>query len=387
MSSLRVWAEIDLDAVGSNLAAIRRRIGERTAIALVVKADAYGHGAVAIAHHAVRVGVAALGVRARILVLGTIVDDEAVDCLANQVEIVLHSTDRTRWLERLARRRRCRAAVHLKVDTGMGRLGVLPERGLDLLREIHGSRHLALAGLMTHVAAADGALSSATEAQLAGFDALVAAAGAERLAVGWTHACNSASVFTGLGGRYDAVRPGIAAYGVLPARLAGAGDLTPVLSLRSQVVFLKDLAPGASVGYDGTWTAARRTRVAVVPAGYNDGVPWRLSNAGHALVRGRRVPIIGRISMDYTMLDVTDVLNARVGDRVTLIGRDGSAAIAVEEIAGAVGTIPYEITCAIGRHVPRVYVGGAGAAADAPVRQRTRARAPALLDAPTARGI
>jgi alanine racemase len=371
VNSFRVWADIDLDALAHNLARIAQLAGPAVRRILVVKADAYGHGAVAIAHHAVRCGVDALGVstsgealelrdsgvRAPILILGTVLEQELSDCLQNQVQIGLHSMDRLRRLERMARRLTGPVRVHLKIDTGMGRLGVLPERALELLRAVRNSRRLVLGGVMTHMAAADGARADSTRVQLERFESVLAPARREGLLAGWVHCANSACLFTGLPDLYDAVRPGISAYGVLPPELPGAAELAPVLALRAQIVYLKDIGIGEPVGYDGTWVARRRTRVATLPLGYNDGLPWRLSNAGWALVRGRRVPLIGRVSMDYATLDVTDVRGVKVGDVATLIGRDGDEQIRVQEIARAVGTIPYEVTCSVGKRVRRIYRG------------------------------
>jgi alanine racemase len=368
----RVWAEIDLDALTHNLTAIRRRAGNGVRVVLVVKADAYGHGAVPIAHHALRCGVAAFGVgtsaealelrqaglRVPILVLGTIVDEEAAACLRNDVHIGLHSSDRLAMLRELAGRLGQRARVHLNVDTGMGGLGVPPQRALELLREVRTSPNVVLEGVMTHVASPEGALDPFTVEQAHSFRRVLDAARAEDLVRGWTHAASSASIFTGLLPAFDTVRPGISAYGILPARLPGAADLLPVMALRCQVVFLKDLEPGTPVGYGSTWRAERRTRVAVLPVGYNDGVAWRLSNAGEVLVRGRRAPIVGRVSMDYVTVDVGHVPGVRVGDTATLIGCDGEQRIGVEEVAERAGTISYEITCSVGQRVEHVYVGG-----------------------------
>ena len=375
MSAYRVWAEIDLDAMTHNLAVIRRKAGPGVRIMLVVKADAYGHGAIAVANHAVRCGVAALGVgtsaealelrgsgiRIPILVLGTIIEDEARDCLRHGIEVALHSSDRCALLQDLAKRLGLKARVHLNVDTGMGRLGVLPGKAIDLLRSIRSSSHLELAGVMSHVSAPEGAFSAATSEQARLFEHVLRTARIEGLLEGfrgWIHLANSAAVFTDLRPRYDTVRPGIGAYGILSADLPGSGDLRPVMSLRSQIVFMKDLPTGAHVGYGSTWTAERTTRVATLPVGYDDGVSWRLSNKGEVLVGGRRAPVIGRISMDYTTIDVTQVPGAKVGDLVTLIGSDGGETITVDEIARLADTISYEIVCAVGKRVRRTYVGG-----------------------------
>ena len=372
MDAHRVWAEIDLDALSHNLARIRSRLERHVALMLVVKADAYGHGAVAVAHHALRCGVQALGVgtsaealelrqsgvRVPILVLGTIVDEEADGCLRNGIHIALHSLDRARMLQELAQRLGGTARVHVKVDTGMGRLGVLPERALDLLQAVRESPSLSLCGLMTHVAAPEGAADPAAIEQLALFESVLRKARERKLMRGWVHAANSACVFTGLGTTYDAVRPGISAYGVLPEGLAGADELRPVLSLHSQVVFLKDVPAGAAIGYAGTWTAERATRIATLPVGYNDGLSWRLGNSGEVLVRGRRARIVGRVSMDYTTVDVGHIPGVQVGDHATLIGAQGAERLGLEDVAHQAGTIPYEITCAVGKRVERVYRGG-----------------------------
>jgi alanine racemase len=368
----RVWAEVDLDALTHNLSRIRHRLTSRVAVMLVVKADAYGHGAVAVVHHALRCGVQALGVgtsaealelraagvRAPILVLGTIVDEEATACLRHGVDIALHSLDRAHMLQELGHRLGSAARVHVKVDTGMGRLGVLPERALDLLRAVQGSSHLVLRGLMTHVAAPQGASAVEAIEQLNLFEAVLRQARSRSLVSGWVHAANSACIFTGLGNGYDAVRPGISAYGVLPEGIAGCEELQPVLSLHSQVVFLKDVPAGARIGYAGTWRAPRATRIATLPVGYNDGLPWRLGNQGQVLVRGLRAPIVGRVSMDYTTVDVGHIPGVAVGDRATLIGGQGEERIGLEEVARRAGTIPYEITCAVGKRVERLYRGG-----------------------------
>ncbi|MBK7645187.1 MAG: alanine racemase [Planctomycetes bacterium] len=372
MDPYRVKAEIDLDALQHNLRVIRQRAGPGGRVMLVVKADAYGHGARAIANHALRCGIESLGVgtsaealelrhdgvRAPILVLGTIIDDEARDCLRHRVQIALHSSDRRAQIQELARTLGVRAQVHLNVDTGMGRLGVLPGRALDLLREIRGSSHLELCGLMTHVSAAEGALADSTREQARSFEGVLSAARSEHLLRGSIHMANSAALFTGLRPLYDTVRPGISAYGILNPDLPGSGDLKPVLSLRTQIVFLKDVPAGTPIGYSSTWRAERATRIATLPVGYHDGVPWRLSNCGEVIVRGRRAPIVGRVTMDYITVDVGHIPGAAVGDTATLIGTDRNETITVAEVAEKAGTIAYEITCSVGRRVQRLYTGG-----------------------------
>lgn len=372
MKHYRAWAEIDLDAITHNLSVIRRRAGSGVHVMLVVKADAYGHGAVAIAHHAVRCGIGSLGVgtsaealelreagvRAPILVLGTVVDEEAASTLRHGVEIGLHSSDRAAMLADLAKQLDTQARVHLNIDTGMGRLGVLPESALRLFEEIQDSPHLVLAGVMTHISSARGALDETALEQVRVFERTLGQARERGLLAGRLHVANSAALFTSLQPTYDAVRPGISAYGILPGGLPGAEELQPVMSLKSQVVFFKDLPAGARVGYDSTWTATKGTRIATLPVGYNDGVSWRLGNRGEVLVRGQRAPIVGRVSMDYTTIDVGHIPDVSVGDTVTLFGRAGDRCMPLEEVAREASTIPYEITCSVGKRVRRVYVGG-----------------------------
>jgi len=368
----RVWAEIDLDALSSNLAEISRRAGPGVGTMLVVKADAYGHGAVAIAHHAVRCGVSGFGVgtsaealelrlsgiRHPILVLGTVVDGEVPALLGHGVEIGLHSIDRAHKLQAQGSQAGLFARVHVNIDTGMSRLGVRPQKALELLRAVHEASHLELAGVMTHISSSEGALDPRTDEQVRIFDEALDAARAEGIELGQVHISNSAALFTGLQPLHDLVRPGISAFGILPGELPGSEELKPVLSLKSQIVFLKDVPNGRGVGYGSTWRARGDRRIATVPVGYNDGVSWRLSNRGEVLVRGQRAPIVGRVSMDYTTIDVTEIPQVSVEDVVTFIGADGENRIGVEEIAGLAETIAYEITCAVGRRVQRICVGG-----------------------------
>lgn len=373
VDAFRAWAEIDLDALASNLRRIRQRAGDGVRVMLVVKQDAYGHGAVAVAHHAVRSGVGALGVgssaealelrragiRLPILILGTVVEEELAACLRHSVHVGLHSSDRCRSLQELASRAAVLARVHLNVDTGMGRLGVPPERALDLLAEVHASSHLGLAGTMTHFASSAGLRDPFTREQLQRFDHLLARARESGLPTGWVHAANSAALFTGLGREsgYDTVRPGLAAFGALSTPLSGrAQGLVPVMSVRTRVVFLKDVAAGTPVGYGSTWRSERATRVATLPIGYGHGLPWRLEG-WEVLLGGRRAPIVGRLSMDYTTVDVGHLPGVSVGAVATLLGREGRDELRLEALALRADTVPYELTCALGR-LPRVYRGG-----------------------------
>jgi alanine racemase len=240
----------------------------------------------------------------------------------------------------------------------MGRLGVLPERALEQLDGIARASHLELAGVMTHISAATGADDARTHEQLRAFDRVLARAREHGLLRGWIHVANSAGLFTGLASRYDTVRPGIAAYGALPAGIPGAEELRPVMALRSQVVFLKDVPVGTPVGYGSTWRAPRPSRLATLACGYNDGVSLRLSGSGEVLLRGRRAPIVGRVSMDYTTVDVSHLPGVCVGDAATFIGRDGDDELRIQDVARRADTIPHELACSVGKRVTRLYLGG-----------------------------
>lgn len=375
MDAFRAWTELDLDALSQNLDLIRRRAGAGTRVMLVVKQDAYGHGAVAVAHHALRCGVASFGVgtsgealelrragiRLPILILGTVVEEELDACLRHEVHIGLHSMDRVHSLAALARAQGQVAKVHLNVDTGMGRLGVPPARALDLLAAIASEESLSLEGVMSHFAPTNGLLDPFGRAQVHRFEEVLLAARERDLISGEVHMANSAGIFTGLRGTvafgpFDTVRPGISAYGALPPEIPGADELSPVLTLKSRVVFLKDVPAGTPVGYGSTWRSEEATRIATLAIGYGHGLPWRFSG-GEVLLGGRRAPIVGRISMDYLTVDVGHLEGAKVGDVATLIGTDGDETITLHELARATDSIPHELSCALGR-LPREPRGG-----------------------------
>jgi alanine racemase len=366
----RAWAEIRFDHLRDNLALLKRRLRPSTRLMAVVKADAYGHGAVDVARELQRLGVSWFGVgdsrealelrdhgiHGSILVLGAIVDGEQERVVGNDVAVCIHSESRIAQLAREARRQGRRCRVHLKVDTGMGRLGVLPSRALALARQIARSPWLELEGVATHFAGTGAGRDPENEAQLEAFLAVRAAITKEGLGHPLWHAAASAALFSDLRAELDLVRPGLALYGLAPPGAgAAARGLKPILSLHTQVIFLKDVPAGTPIGYGRLFRTAAKTRIATLPLGYNDGLPIHLSNRGHALVRGVRVPMVGRITMDYAMLDVGGVRGVKVGEPVTLIGRDAGEQVRLEEIAEAAATIPHDILCSLGRRVARVY--------------------------------
>lgn len=370
-SGHRVWAEIDLGALQRNMARVVARLPQGTGVLAVVKADAYGHGAVPVARALLDLpglwgfGVGdsnealelrAAGLVAPILILGTIIPEEEAQVVSHDVRVCVHSMERVESLEQESRRQGRRTRVHLMVDTGMGRLGVLPSRALDLARAVARSPHLVLEGLATHTSSSRPG-HPFTRVQHERLAAILAELRGDGLDPPLVHMANTAALLGAVGATLPLVRPGISLYGVLgPEQLAVAGPAEPVMSLRTQVVYLKDVPAGTPIGYNGTHVTARATRIATLPIGYNDGLSYRLSNRGRALVQGTPAPIVGSVSMDYVMLDVGHIPGVRTGDTVTLIGRDGAHEIGVPELASLIGTIPYEICCSIGKRVRRMYV-------------------------------
>jgi alanine racemase len=365
MKGYRVWAEIDLAALRHNVAVIRRAVGSRTRVLAVLKADAYGHGAVPIAWTALDAGCEMIGVgdstealtlresgiAGPLLILGAIVEGEIPKVVQHDVSVTVHSTDLLPLLDAEAGRRGRVLRVHLKVDTGMARLGASPGRALDLARAILDAPNLQLEGLSTHFACASS--PETTREQLDLFRAVAEELARDGIQPPVLHAANSLAVFTCPEAHFDMVRPGIALYGMDPGPFVKLGlPLQPVLSLKTQIAYLKGVAEDVPVGYDGRYRTTRPTRIATCPVGYNDGYPYSLSNRAEALVRGRRVPLVGNVTMDYVMLDVGDVPDAAVGDEVTLIG----SGLRAEDLARRAGTIPYELTCRLGRRVGRIPV-------------------------------
>jgi len=359
-------AEIDLGAVRRNLLRFRQAIGREVAIFGVVKADAYGHGAVPVARaleplcNALAVSLVeeglelrAAGIRAPILVLGAYYSRHQDDVLAERLTPVVYDRgDLDRFAVAAARRGR-QADVHIKVDTGMSRLGISVADLDATLTRFRDLPSLRLAGLCTHFASADVPDPRTTEEALGRFEASVARVGQAGFQDLVKHAANSAAAVRFPNARLDAVRPGLALYGAMPSETVPLPGLEGALSLRTRVMAVHQIAAGTAVSYGELWRASRPSRVATLPIGYADGYPRHVRDAG-VLLGGRRVPIIGAVCMDMLMIDVTDLPEAALGGAVTLIGRDGTEAITVDDLAGWAGTVSYEILCGISKRVPRV---------------------------------
>jgi alanine racemase len=377
-------AEVNLAHLRHNLRVIERSIAPapgaaRPQIWGVLKADAYGHGAPAVARTLERAGIAGLcvalleeavelraaGIRTPILVMGGFYGlrrDSIEELLANELTPVVYDAGQIERIAAFARFEAPREVrVHLKVDTGMGRLGV-PSAELDAVIEALAQHpEVRLDGLMTHFACADAPDLEPTWEQLRAFAAIERKAARFGVTPRVKHAANSAAMLRLPEARFDIVRPGIALFGVSPFEHAeeSSRELKPVMRVRTEVVALRTVAAGEAIGYGHTWRAARPSLVATVPMGYADGLSRQLSNRGHALVRGKRAAIAGAISMDLTMLDVTDIPGARIGDEAVFLGGQegplGRDVVGAAEVAAQSGGIPWEVLTSISRRVPRFY--------------------------------
>jgi alanine racemase len=366
-----VWAEIDLDAVRANVGAFARSVAPARVCA-VVKADGYGHGAVAVGRAALEGGAAVLavalveegvqlrdaGIDAPVLVLSEPVPEAAESVIAYRLTPVVYTTTGIDALAKAAATHQATALpVHVKVDTGMHRVGCTPAEAVDVAAHVVERPELLLAGICTHFAVADEPGNDYTDDQRRRFEQVLDALRARGLPTGEVHACNSAAALTAPAAHYDLVRIGIGVYGIAPApALADRITLVPAMSVKARVSHVQHLPAGARVSYGLRYETARDTRVVTVPIGYADGVPRELSHrGGEVLIRGSRHPMAGTVTMDQLMVDVGDH-PVDVGDEVVLIGRQGDEQISADDWAARMDTIAYTIVCGIGPRVPRKYL-------------------------------
>jgi alanine racemase len=360
------WAEIDLDAIRENVRALRAALSEPTRLLAAVKADGYGHGAVETARAALQAGAQYLGVAtvdegvelrragvdAPVLILGYTPPDDAGRAVDHDLAVTVFHAEVARALSQAAARRGRAARVHVKVDTGMGRIGVAPSDAVALAREVSGLAGVTLEGCFTHFATADEVDLGPDRAQLEMFRTVLGEIERAGIAVGIRHAANSAAVLALPDAHLDLVRVGIALYGIAPApHLAGRVPLRPAMRLCARVAHTKLVGAGTPIGYGHTYRTARATTIVTIPVGYADGYPRSATQGAQVVIRGGRLPVAGRISMDQLMVDAGDI-PVHVGDDVELWG----PALAVDEVAKAAGTISYEVLARVGRRVPRVFI-------------------------------
>lgn len=359
------WVVVDLDALTDNLDRLRRRVHPARVLA-VIKADAYGHGGPAVGRVLAESGVAWLGValveegielrragvEAPILVLGTAQPGQLPLYHRYRLTPTISSLSQLALWAEWGTGEGAEVSFHLKIDTGMTRLGIAVEELAEALARIRGSENLRLMGLLSHFADAEDLASPRNEEQERLFAKAVKRLSEEERGRAEIHLANSAGALHRAIGEQSLVRLGLSLFGFDP--IGRETDLRPVMSVRGRIVLLREVAPGTRVGYGGRWAATCPSRVAVVPVGYGDGYPWRLTNRAEALVRGRRAPVVGSVTMDMIVVDVTGI-EAREGDEVVLMGRQVGDEITAVELARRAGTIPYEILCLLGLRLPRRY--------------------------------
>jgi len=364
-------AEIDLNALEFNYKELRKRIPRGVKFLAVVKADAYGHGAVPVSLKLQSLGVDYLGVaiseegeelrkgrlKIPILVLGGIYKGDIERIFKFDLTPVVFNEDSIAILSNEAKRKKRRIKVHLKVDTGMGRLGVPLNLYKKLLEKLKRYPEVEIEGILSHFSMVDED-EEFTHEQWRKFQDALELAKNIGISYKYYHITGSAGIISFPYYCGNLVRPGIMLYGAYPSNsYKNLIKLKPVMSLKTSIHYLKWVFPGDRVSYGGTFIAKRKTKIATLPIGYGDGYSRFLSNKGEVLIHGKRAPIVGRVCMDFIMVDVTDIPNVRIGDEVVLIGKQKKEKITVEEIADKIGSIPYEILCLIGKRVPRIYKG------------------------------
>lgn len=365
------WVEVDLGAFAANLQAVKGLVGPRVKVMAVVKANAYGHGAVRLAQVAARSGahqlaVATLdeavtlreaGVKLPILVLGTSIPGDGVEeAVAKDIAQALCTVELAEALSAAAARRGKAALVHLKVDTGMSRIGVRPDEAVPFMERVGRLPGLRFEGVFSHFAASDEPDNPYTELQFRRFQDTLAALAQAGYSFPYRHIANSAAILDHPEMHLDMVRPGCILFGSWPGEKTQRKiTLKPTLTLKTRIVFLKRVPGGTPVSYGLTYKAPAERLLATLPIGYADGYRRGLSNKASVLVRGRRAPIVGRVCMDQCVVDVTAVPGVALGDEVVLIGRQGDEEITGEELAALLGTLDLELFCGIAPRVPRVY--------------------------------
>jgi len=362
------WAEINLSNLTHNLNQIKKMLAPKTRIMVTIKADAYGHGLIPVAKRLVSDGVDFLGIASidegielrnagvslPILILGLILKKDIEPVFKYGLTATVCDEELALILNNKARNYGKPINVHIKVDTGMGRIGVLHQDAQKLVKKIHKLKFINIEGIFTHLALAD-MNKKFTLHQLDLFNDLIQRLNKDGINIPLVHAANSMGVIDYKISHFNMVRPGLVVYGLYPKENLKI-DLKPVLSLKTRVIFIKGVPSGFGISYGHDYITKKQTRIATLPIGYGDGYPRNLSNKAPVLIRGRRFNICGKICMDQIMVDAGDSA-VKTGDEVVLIGSQGKNKITAEELARISGTIPYEIVCGLGSRIPRIYVG------------------------------
>lgn len=363
------WAEVDIKAIEHNYKQVRRIVGKGINIMVVVKANAYGHGTVEVASILEKVGANYFGVattdeavrlrdhgiKTPILVLGSVLPSEVKAAIEKDITLTLASDDLLDAIRKESESCGLKARVHVKIDTGMGRIGIWHEEALNFVKNLKQEKNIIVEGIYTHFSSA-GRDDFFTNYQIEAFEKLINQLEGFDIRIPLRHAANSIATVDFKRSHLNLVRPGLIIYGMYPKHtFPKLIKLKPALSLKTKIVYIKETPPGRSISYGRTHVTQKHTKIATLPIGYADGYARNLSNRAEVLVRGRRAQVVGKVTMDQTMIDVGHIKGAKVGDEVVLIGKSGRDEIRSEKLARLAGTIAYEFVCGISNRVPRVY--------------------------------
>lgn len=366
---LKTWVEINLAAVRFNIINIQKKLGKNIELMAIVKCNAYGHGAIEVSRQILNLGVKALGVSSLyegielrdifkdvpIIVLSAGMSGQAEEFIEYNLSPVVCTWQMTNALADAARKRGTRAKVHIKVDTGMGRIGVWHERADEFTRQVHKMPDIEIEGICSHFATSDEQNLDFAKQQFEWFNRCLEKI--KDLPIRFKHISNTAAIFNLPEAHLNMVRPGLSIYGVSPSEyVKDVEKLRPALSLKTKVAFLKTIPKGRTLSYARTYKTEKEMKVATLPVGYGDGYPLSLSNKAYVLIRGKKARILGAVTMDQIMVDVTDIKDVKTEDIAVLIGKQGDEEITATEIARMAGTIPYEIFTSINKRVQRVYL-------------------------------
>lgn len=363
------WAEIDLKAVRHNYKQVKKLSGKNTKVMAVVKANAYGHGTVEVSKVLQSLGVDYLGVattdeamrlrdhgiKSPILILGHVLPQEVALAIKNDITLTISSNELISAITKAANISNKKAKIHVKIDTGMGRIGVWHEEAMNFIKNIYHAGNILVEGIYTHFSSV-GRDDFFTAYQIDSFEKVVKKLESFDVHIPLKHSANSIATVDFKRAHLNLVRPGLVIYGMYPkAIFQKIINLKPAMSLKTRIVFIKDTPPGRSISYGRTYVTQKHTKIATLPIGYADGYSRSLSNKAEVLIRGKRAPVVGKVTMDQTMVDVGHIKNVKVGDEVVLIGKQGKDEIRAEKLARIAGTIAYETVCGISNRVPRIY--------------------------------
>ncbi len=370
----RVYARVDLDAIASNMERMKQNLSDKTKIMAVIKADGYGHGAVQIAQVLENIdyiwgyAVATLdeavvlkseGMKKPVLVLGCVFPDQYMEMLKYDIRMNVYTEEMAEAISQMAAREGMTAYMHIKLDTGMTRLGFdVSQASVESIHRISKMNNVCMEGIFTHFAKADEMDKTFTQRQIKDFIWMTDKLKEKGVEFEYEHCANSAAIIDVPEAHFDLVRAGISTFGLYPSEDVNKENvrLKPAMALKSHVAFVKEIEVGTPISYGGSYVSEKPMKIATIPVGYADGYPRNLSNIGYVLIRGRRAPIVGRVCMDQFMVDVTDIEGVSFGDNVTLIGKDGNETITVEDLSALSGRFNYEFICDLGKRIPRVFV-------------------------------